>query len=117
MSLVFVPVVAQDFGNGDVATWLDLSSFTGIVAIVSLIVTQIAKLIPVVESKTILKILVSAVAGVVISFVGWKFSFAAFLYGLSAWQALLYGVFAGLSACGFYDLIKSVGKFLGFNTD
>jgi hypothetical protein len=78
-ALMFVPVVAQDVIEPVIEQdvgWagLGLSSFTGIVAIVALVVTQIAKLAPIIESKTVLKILISAVVGVVISFFVWNFS-------------------------------------------
>ena len=118
MTAVCVPAIAyaQDVG-GDVVTAFELSTFTGIVAIVSFLVTQLAKFVPVIDSKTILKILVSVVTGIAVSLIAWKLSLAEFLVNLAIWQTLIYGLLAGLSACGFYDLIKNVGKLFGFKTE
>ena len=118
MTAVCIPAIAyaQDVG-GDVVTAFELSTFTGIVAIVSFLVTQLAKFVPVIDSKTILKILVSVVTGIAVSLIAWKLSLAEFLANLAIWQTLIYGLLAGLSACGFYDLIKNFGKLFGFKTE
>ncbi|MDR2764122.1 MAG: hypothetical protein LBB90_03725 [Tannerella sp.] len=87
---------------------LDLTTFTGIVAAVSLVVTQLAKIIPVVAEKTWLKILVSVGVAILASLLAWHFGWAQFLQGLAWWMAVFYGAGAGLTASGAYDLIKSL---------
>ena len=87
---------------------IDLTTFTGIVAAVSLVVTQLAKILPVVYEKNCLKILLSIGIAVAASLLAWHFGWAAFLQGLAWWMAVFYGVGAGLTASGAYDLIKSL---------
>lgn len=90
---------------------IDLSTFTGIVAFVSLIVTQLAKFIPVIDSRALWKILTSVAVGCLATFISWRFNLAEFLNNLTWWQMLVQGIFAGLTASGAYDLIKSaIGK-------
>ena len=84
----------------------DLGTFTGLVALVSFLVTQLAKLIPAIDAKRWLKILVSVAVGAIASVLAWLTDLAAFMAGLDIWQVLLYGVGAGLSGCGFYDIVK-----------
>lgn len=90
---------------------IDLSSFTGIVAFVSLIVTQVVKLIPTIDSRAIFKVLSSIAVGCLATFISWRFSLAELLNDLQWWQMLIQGAIAGLTASGAYDLIKSaIGK-------
>lgn len=105
-----VPVLAYTMTEpGSTASVVvDLSTFVGIVAFVSLVVTQLAKKITVIEANTILKILTSVAIGILASFFSWWLGLADFLGGLLWWQVLIQGVLAGLSACGTYDLIKSI---------
>ncbi len=113
MFVIALPVFSQATDRtGDIsdvpAIVFDWSTFAGITAFVSLAVTQLAKRIPVVETHAVLKILVSVAVGMVVSLLSWKFGWADFLSGLLWWQVLIQGLLAGLSACGAYDLIKSV---------
>lgn len=90
---------------------INLSTFTGIVAFVSLVVTQLAKFISVIDSKAIWKVLTSVAVGCFCTFISWRFNLADFLNNLTWWQMLIQGIFAGLTASGAYDLIKSaIGK-------
>jgi hypothetical protein len=100
-------VYAQESPPADVDFAVDLTTFTGIVAFVSLAVTQLAKIIPAVSQKNLLKILVSVGVAIVATLLAWHFSWAQFLQGLSWWMAVFYGVGAGLTAAGAYDLIKA----------
>ena len=84
----------------------DLSTFTGIVAAISLIVTQVAKVIPVIGVNRVLKIASSLVVGVIVSLLSHWFGVASFLIELPIWQVVTQGLFAGLMACGIYDIIK-----------
>lgn len=107
MTLCLTSVVAQTVGtpvetNGLV---IDLGSFTGIVAVISFIITQLGKTVSLLENKWA-KILTSVVVGTAITFASWTFELTPFLSGLPWWQTLLCGLMAGLSGCGFYEIIK-----------
>jgi len=87
---------------------IDLGTFAGITALVSALVTQILKVIPSVSDSKLAKIGISAGVGMLVCIIGWALQVSAPLAGLSWWQVLIYGVAAGLSGCGFYDLIKAI---------
>ena len=89
---------------------IDLGTFAGITAVVSALVTQILKVIPSISDSKLAKIGISAGVGMLVCIIGWALQVSAPLAGLSWWQVLIYGVAAGLSGCGFYDLIKAVVK-------
>lgn len=86
----------------------DLSTFGGIVAVISAIVTQILKVIPSIDGSKIAKIGISVAVGIVVCILSWLLKVSEPLAGLIWWQTLIYGVAAGLSGCGFYDLVKVV---------
>lgn len=87
---------------------LDLSTFTGIVTVISSVVTQIFKLIPTIDGSKIAKIGISVAVGIAVCMLAWVLKISEPLAGLIWWQTLIYGVAAGLSGCGFYDLVKVV---------
>ena len=87
---------------------LDLSTFTGIVTVISSVVTQIFKLIPAIDGSKIAKIGISVGVGIIVCMLAWVLKISEPLAGLIWWQTLIYGVAAGLSGCGFYDLVKVV---------
>lgn len=87
---------------------IDLSTFGGIVAVISPVVTQIFKLIPAIDGSKIAKIGISVAVGIVVCMLAWVLKISEPLAGLIWWQTLIYGVTAGLSGCGFYDLVKVV---------
>ena len=87
---------------------IDLSTFAGIVAVISPVVTQIFKLIPAIDGSKIAKIGISVAVGIVVCMLSWLLKVSEPLAGLIWWQTLIYGVAAGLSGCGFYDLVKVV---------
>ena len=87
---------------------LDLSTFTGIVTVISSVVTQIFKLIPAIDGSKIAKIGISVGVGIIVCMLAWVLKVSEPLAGLIWWQTLIYGVAAGLSGCGFYDLVKVV---------
>jgi hypothetical protein len=41
--------------------------------------------------------------------VSWALQLTPLLDGYVWWQVLIYGVAAGLSGCGFYDVVKAIG--------
>lgn len=84
----------------------DFASFTGIMTLVSLVVTQLSKLIPSIEEKKWAKPLVSIVVGILSCLFGWILQISPVLEGLIWYMVILYGVFAGLSACGLYSILK-----------
>ena len=87
---------------------LDLSTFGGIVAVISSVVTQIFKLVLSIDGSKIAKIGISVAVGIVVCMLAWVLKISEPLAGLIWWQTLIYGVAAGLSGCGFYDLVKVV---------
>lgn len=110
MLMLFVcGVFAQtEVSNEGTLIILDLSTFTGIVAVISSVVTQIFKLIPAIDGSKIAKIGISVAVGIVVCMLAWVLKISEPLAGLIWWQTLIYGLAAGLSGCGFYDLVKVV---------
>lgn len=110
MLLFFVcGVFAQtEVSNEGTQIILDLSTFGGIVAVISSVVTQIFKLIPSIDGSKIAKIGISVAVGIAVCMLAWLLKVSEPLAGLIWWQTLIYGVAAGLSGCGFYDLVKVV---------
>ena len=109
-----VNVLASEAGVSNVeAAGVSVATFAGVTALVSLLGTQVAKLSSFVASHNWAKILVSVGIGIVVAMVSWGLQLADFMAGFEWWQALLTGVASGLSACGFYDLIKAIGNLLG----
>ena len=110
MLLLFVcGVFAQtEVSNEGTQIILDLSTFTGIVTVISSVVTQIFKLIPAIDGSKIAKIGISVGVGIIVCMLAWVLKISEPLAGLIWWQTLIYGVAAGLSGCGFYDLVKVI---------
>lgn len=84
----------------------DFASFTGIMTLISLVVTQLSKLIPSLEEKKWAKPLVSIAVGILSCLFGWILQISPVLEGLIWYMVILYGAFAGLSACGLYSILK-----------
>ena len=82
----------------------DFASFTGIMTLISLVVTQLSKLIPSIKEKKWAKPLVAV--GILSCLFGWILQISPVLEGLIWYMVILYGVFAGLSACGLYSILK-----------
>ena len=72
--------------------------------------TQIAKLIPAVAGNRLAKIGMSCAVGIVVCMVAWALQVSPLLSVYAWWGALIYGVAAGLSGCGFYNLVKAIGE-------
>lgn len=116
MLIAVLGVFAQD-GTTATSTAIDLGTFAGITALVSAIVTQILKVIPAIADSKIAKIGISAGVGAILCIVCWLLGVSEPLSGLVWWQALIYGIAAGLSGCGFYDLIKAIGGLFKKDTE
>ncbi len=87
---------------------IDLGSFTGIVACISMVVTQILKVVPSISESKLAKIGISCGVGMVICILAWLLQLTPILAGYQWWGVLIYGLAAGLSGCGFYDVIKAI---------
>lgn len=94
---------------------IDLGTFTGIVAVISAIVTQILKVAPAVSENRLVKIGMSCAVGMVLCLVAWALQLTPLLARYEWWGSLIYGVAAGLSGCGFYDLVKAIAKLFDKN--
>lgn len=110
VALVTSNIYAQDVEpNPTTSIVVDLGTFTGIVTIVSALVTQIAKQVPIISANKLAKIGVSVTVGIIICMIAWLLQLTPLLNGYIWWQVLIYGVATGLSGCGFYDIIKAIG--------
>lgn len=107
--MLSVTCFAQETIPSDSSFVIDLGTFTGIVAVVSTLVTQITKVVPAISDSKLIKILISVATGIVVCMLCWLLKATPLLNGLVWWQSLLYGLAVGLSGCGFYDIIKAIG--------
>lgn len=98
-------VVTPEVGN----IVIDLTTFTGIMAVVSMIVTQIVKVIPAIGGKKIYKVLTALAVGVIVCMISWLLGISPLLEGQEWWEVMIYGLAVAFSSAGFYDLVKSVG--------
>ena len=106
---VCLTIFAQETGIVDNSgTAVSVATFAGVTALVSLLGTQLAKRVPYIAEHTWCKILVSVALGMAVAMGSWALQLADFMAGFEWWHALLTGVASGLSACGFYDLVKAV---------
>lgn len=110
MMMIFVSgVFAQTEVISEEAQFaIDFSTFGGIVGLISSAVTQIFKSFPSIDGSRIAKIGISVGVGIIVCMLSWLLKVSEPLAGLIWWQTLIYGVAAGLSGCGFYDLVKVV---------
>lgn len=110
MMMIFVSgVFAQtEVTSEEVQFAIVLSTFGGIVGLISSAVTQIFKSFPSIDGSRIAKIGISVAVGIAVCMLAWVLKISEPLAGLIWWQTLIYGVAAGLSGCGFYDLVKVV---------
>lgn len=111
VSACSVSAFAQEPGTvAPLAFTLDFGTFTGIVASISLLVTQLARFIPAIDRHRLAKIGISAASGIAVCLLIWATKMSPLLDGYIWWQAAFYGLAAGLSGCGFYDVIKALDK-------
>lgn len=109
LTLAIPALAAEDIGIAPASeVVIDVGSFTGIVALVSMIATQILKVIPAIKENKLAKIGISVAVGIIVCMVCWVLQVSPILISMEWWVALLYGLVAGLSACGFYDIIKAI---------
>lgn len=109
LTLAIPALAAEDIGIAPASeVVIDVGSFTGIVALVSMIATQILKVIPAIKENKLAKIGISVAVGIIVCMVCWVLQVSPILISMKWWVVLLYGLAAGLSACGFYDIIKAI---------
>lgn len=109
LAVCVTSIFAQESGAVDnPETGVSVATFAGVTMLVSLLGTQLAKRVPYISQHTWCKILVSIALGMAVAMVSWALGLADFMAGFEWWHALLTGVASGLSACGFYDLVKAV---------
>lgn len=109
LTLAIPALAAEDIGIAPASeVVIDVGSFTGIVALVSMIATQILKVIPAIKENKLAKIGISVAVGIIVCMVCWVLQVSPILISMKWWVALLYGLAAGLSACGSYDIIKAI---------
>ena len=101
-------LMAQETAPAEAGTMIDVTTFTGMMAVVTAIVTQFAKLIPFINEHKWAKVLTSLGVGIAATMACWGLQVSDYLAGLIWWQALVAGVAVGLSSCGFYDVIKAL---------
>ena len=110
VACVLTALASEAVVTNQEAAGISVATFAGLTALVSLVGTQIAKLVPYIAGHTWCKILVSVGIGMIVSMASWGLRLADFMDGFEWWMALLTGVAGGLSACGFYDLVKAIGS-------
>lgn len=109
LTLAIPALATEDIGIAPASeVVIDVGSFTGIVALVSMIATQILKVIPAIKENKLAKIGISVAVGIIVCMVCWVLQVSPILISMEWWVALLCGLAAGLSACGFYDIIKAI---------
>ena len=110
MGMMLVPfaLMAQETGAETTGTVIDVTTFGGMMAVVTAIVTQFAKLIPFISEHKWAKVLTSLGVGIAATMACWGLQVSDYLAGLVWWQALIAGAAVGLSSCGFYDVIKAL---------
>lgn len=114
ISLISGNIYAQEVVTDPSTSFvIDLGTFTGIVAVVSTLVTQITKVVPAISDSKLIKILISVVTGIAVCMACWLLKATPLLNDLVWWQSLLYGLAVGLSGCGFYDIVKAIGGLFG----
>lgn len=111
MMITSLSLFAQTGGElvgGDSGIVLDLTTFTGIAAAVSMLVTQLSKVIKAVNDSKWLKVVIAFVSGIVICMLTKLLGIQSPLLELSWGGAVIYGLFAGSVSAGFYDLLKMI---------
>ena len=101
-------LIAQETGTETAGTMIDVTTFGGMMALVTMAVTQFAKLIPFINEHKWAKVLTSLGVGIAATMACWGLQVSDYLMGLLWWQALISGAAVGLSSCGFYDVIKAL---------
>lgn len=109
LTLLSVCAMAQETLPEETAgVVIDVTTFGGMMAVVTAIVTEFAKLIPYINGHKWAKVLTSLGVGIAATMACWGLQVSDYLAGLIWWQALVAGVAVGISAAGFYDIVKAI---------
>lgn len=109
LTLLSVCAMAQETLPEETAgVVIDVTTFGGMMAVVTAIVTEFAKLIPYINEHKWAKVLTSLGVGIAATIACWGLQVSDYLTGLIWWQALIAGVAVALASCGFYDVIKAL---------
>lgn len=106
--LVSCALMAQETTPAEAGTMIDVTTFGGMMALVTMVVTQFAKLIPFIGEHKWAKVLTSLGVGIAATMACWGLQVSDYLSGLVWWQALIAGAAVGMSSAGFYDLVKCI---------
>lgn len=101
-------LIAQETVPAEAGTMIDVTTFGGMIALVTMVVTQFAKLIPFINEHKWAKVLTSLGVGIAATMACWGLQVSDYLMGLLWWQALIAGAAVGMSSAGFYDLVKCI---------
>ena len=101
-------LIAQETVPAEAGTMIDVTTFGGMMALVTMVVTQFAKLIPFINEHKWAKVLTSLGVGIAATMACWGLQVSDYLMGLLWWQALIAGAAVGMSSAGFYDLVKCI---------
>lgn len=110
MLLTPFALMAQEVIPSEGTITIDLTTFTGIMAFVTMSATQLAKVVPYIDAHKWAKILSAIVIGMLTCILAWFLQVSPLLVGSEWWEALLYGVAVGFSSAGFYDMVKALGS-------
>jgi uncharacterized membrane protein len=110
MLLTPFALMAQEVIPSEGTITIDLTTFTGIMAFVTMSATQLAKVVPYIDAHKWAKILSAIVIGMLTCILAWFLQVSPLLVGSEWWEVLLYGVAVGFSSAGFYDLVKAIGS-------
>lgn len=110
MLLTPFALMAQEVIPSEGPITIDLTTFTGIMAFVTMSATQLAKVVPYIDTHKWAKVVSAIVIGMVVCVLAWALKVSPLLIGSEWWEALLYGAAAGASGAGLYDLVKAIGS-------
>lgn len=110
MLLTPFALMAQEVIPSEGTITIDLTTFTGIMAFVTMSATQLAKVVPYIDTHKWAKVVSAIVIGMVVCVLAWALKVSPLLIGSEWWEALLYGAAAGASGAGLYDLVKAIGS-------
>lgn len=110
MGLVLIPSVlmAQEAAPEGGELVVNVNTFTGMMALVTVVVTWLCTRLPYLAQHKWAKTLAGILTGVALTMACWAMQVSDYLLGLVWWQALVAGVAVGLSAAGFYDVVRAV---------
>jgi hypothetical protein len=102
--MMFLPAIAiaQETDTGEIDYNQVFITFAALSAAVPFVVEGIKKLIPAIDKSKIATIIVSWVIPILVTMFGWVFDLG-FLAERTWWQALLYGLGAGLVSNGLFS--------------